>query len=247
MLKLKRLACAALAAVMLTSAVSLSGCSTPEIAMTVDGTEYSTGVYLAYLYNTYFSLFYQGSYPLYYYTYQGKDPWAQKLPYGDDKTEMSVSDYIKLTTQDTIIRQKALENKLKEAKLNFLEKDVEQVNSTIKNMKQDALLRYGISKESYEKMLMAFSCNERALFYGTYDNNGSKAMSEDEIRKYFNDNYLSYKIIEIPLTDDDGKDLSEAEIKKVKERLQKYLNQYTTKLVVLKNYKEDSWKRAYHT
>ena len=112
MLKLKRLACAALAAVMLTSAVSLSGCSTPEIAMTVDGTEYSTGVYLAYLYNTYFSLFYQGSYPLYYYTYQGKDPWAQKLPYGDDKTEMSVSDYIKLTTQDTIIRQKALENKL---------------------------------------------------------------------------------------------------------------------------------------
>lgn len=59
MLKLKRLACAALAAVMLTSAVSLSGCSTPEIAMTVDGTEYSTGVYLAYLYNTYFSLFYQ--------------------------------------------------------------------------------------------------------------------------------------------------------------------------------------------
>lgn len=59
---------------MLTSAVSLSGCSTPEIAMTVDGTEYSTGVYLAYLYNTYFSLFYQGSYPLYYYTYQGKGP-----------------------------------------------------------------------------------------------------------------------------------------------------------------------------
>ena len=127
--------------------------------------------------------------------------------------------------------QKALENKLKEAKLNFLEKDVEQVNSTIKNMKQDALLRYGISKESYEKMLMAFSCNERALFYGTYDNNGSKAMSEDEIRKYFNDNYLSYKIIEISLTDDDGKDLSEAEIKKVKERLQKYLNQYTTCLL----------------
>lgn len=39
-------------------------------------------------------------------------------------------------------------------------------------------------------------------------------MSEDEIRKYFNDNYLSYKIIEISLTDDDGKDLSEAEIKK---------------------------------
>lgn len=76
---------------------------------------------------------------------------------GTTKLRCRCPNYIKLTTQDTIIRQKALENKLKEAKLNFLEKDVEQVNSTIKNMKQDALLRYGISKESYEKMLMAFS------------------------------------------------------------------------------------------
>ena len=53
MLKLKRLACAALSAVMLLTAAATAGCSTPKVAMTVDGTEYSSGDYLAYLYMVY--------------------------------------------------------------------------------------------------------------------------------------------------------------------------------------------------
>ena len=47
MSKLKKAACAALSAVMLFTAVLLSGCSTPKVAMTVDGQEYTTGEYLA--------------------------------------------------------------------------------------------------------------------------------------------------------------------------------------------------------
>ena len=88
--RIKQAACAALA-----SAVLLSGCSTPAVAATVDGKEYSTGVYLAYLYMIYQETF--TNYNLYMYQYYGMDPWSQTLSYGegDDAKDMSVEDYIR--------------------------------------------------------------------------------------------------------------------------------------------------------
>lgn len=72
--------------------------------------------------------------------------------------------------------------------------------------------------------------NDNALFYGLYDGETNPEapfmMPEEEIRKYFTDNYLSYKVIEIALTDDDGKELSDEEKQKVYDRLDGYLKIY---------------------
>ena len=103
MLKLKRAACAALSALLLVSTAALSGCSTPKVAMTVDGQEIETGLYLAYLYNTFYQLYYgQGMYQ--YAAYM--DVWAQEFTYGegDDAEKLKLAEYIKRQTQDSIVR-----------------------------------------------------------------------------------------------------------------------------------------------
>lgn len=224
----KKRACAAACAVLMAGSVMLTGCSTPEVAMTVNGKEYATGEYLAYLYNSYYLAF-NNNYDLMMALYSGKNPWDVEIAYGEDEdtaVKLKAADYIKQHAQDTLIYQKVLEDMLKEAGLSWREKEVKEVENTLADLPSDVMLAYGINKEHYSNMYKAVNCNEKALFFGTYDTGGSKAMSEEEIRKYFDDNYLSYKIIELSLMDDEGKDLSETEKKKVTDRLQKYLDQY---------------------
>ena len=209
--------------------------------MTVNGQEYATGLYLAYLFNSYYNLFYAGSYPLAYY-YQ--DPWGQEIPYGegDNAPKLSTSDYIKQVTKDTIIRQEALKAKLKEAGLEWLEEDIEMADERIDSLSENQLISLGISKEHYAEMYRNYICNDSALFYGTYDNGGSKAMSEEEIREYFNENYLSFKLIEISLMDSSGKRLSDEKVKEINDTLTKYLNLYNTNKdfdKVIEQYKAD--------
>ena len=219
--RIKQAACAALA-----SAVLLSGCSTPAVAATVDGKEYSTGVYLAYLYMIYQETF--TNYNLYMYQYYGMDPWSQTLSYGegDDAKDMSVEDYIVQVTKDTIIRQKALENKLAEYGLEPDPEEAAEIEKQIAQVKNDDIIKLGFNKESYGEMLRAYSLNERALFYGLYDKGGERAMSEESIREYFEENYLSYKIIEISLTDSNGADLGDEKVEEIREQLEGYLEMY---------------------
>ena len=218
--RIKQTACAALA-----SAVLLSGCSTPAVAATVDGKEYSTGVYLAYLYQIYTETY---SNYLYMYAYYGMDPWEQTIPYGegDDEQELPAEDYIIQLTKDTIVRQKALENKIAEYGLEPDPDELADVESQLAQVSGDDIIKLGFNKESYGKMLRAYALNERTLFYGLYDNGGERAMSEEDIRAYFDENYLSYKIIEISLTDSSGGDMDDEEVEEVRERLQGYLDMY---------------------
>lgn len=225
----KKSVCAAVSAGLLLTSLALSGCSTPAVAMTVDGKDYSSGEYLAYLYNAYYNVFYTQQQLAMYAAYQ--DVWSMDLSYGESEetaVKLKPADYIKQAAQDTIIRQKAIENKLKEAGLEWREEDIKTVDEAMAQVKEDQYIDYGISKASFEKMYRAINCNETALFYGTYDKGGAKAMTEEEIRRYFDENFLSYKIIEMSLTDSEGKDLSADEKKKVTDQLQKYLDQYKT-------------------
>lgn len=220
MLKLKKAAGAVLAAAVLGSTLLFAGCSTPKNAMTVDGKTYSTGEYLAYMYNVYYSMAQQ----MQMYAMYGMDPWAQELTYGegDDAVKLSTSEYIKKVTQDSIIRQKALENMMKEKGIEWDAEKLEELNKSLKDLKSDAFLPLGFNNKSYEDMLKATTLNEYSLFYGLYGEGGERAMSEEDIRAYFEDNYLSYKIIEISLVDSSNKPLEDDKIAEIKERINKY-------------------------
>ena len=227
-MKLKKILCVAMAAVML-GAFCLSGCSTPRVAMTVDGKEYTTGEYLAYLYNAYLQVYSQ---QLYYYASSGSytedQIWEMTFPYGegDDEVELELAEYLKKTAQDTIVRQKALENMMEKYDISISDEDKAEMEKQLDGLTDDSVLPMGFNAEHYRSMYQAVNYNEQTLFYGLYDVGGKEGMTEDEMRDYFDKNYYSYKAITISLVDDDGEALSDEEIEKVRTRLEGYLEQY---------------------
>ena len=223
MRKIKSMACAVIAACFAFS-MMLTGCSTPEYTMTVDGKSYTTGEYLAYLYNVYYAL----AQNMAMYQMYGMDPWEQTIPYGegDDAEQLSTAEYIKRTAQDTIIRQKALENLLDQKNIPLDEDMLAEVEEILDGIEPNAYLPYGIGDVSFAKMLQATQVNDWSLFYGTYDKDGINPMSEEEIRQYFDENFLSYKIIEFQLVDSSNQPLEDEEIQDYRDRLDKYLAEF---------------------
>lgn len=224
MLKRKRAASVVLSAAMILSMGAAAGCSTPAVAMTVGNDTYSTGDYLAYLYNTYSQVYQNYNFALY--AQYGMDPWTITIPYGEDEEELSAEEYIVKTAQDAMIRQKALKDKLGEYGLSPRQEDLDAVEKALEAISNDDTIGLGFSKETYSRMYRDFYCNEKGLFYGLYDKGGQREISDSDIRSYFEENYLTYKIISIALTDSESADLSEEEAQKVRDRLQKYLDMY---------------------
>ncbi len=217
---LKKMLCVVCAVLML---CGLVGCSTPEDALTVDGKTYSTGEYLAYLLETFQQVYYNGG--LYYYEQQGMDIWTQTFTYNDK--QLALGEYIKALTVDTIVRQKALENMMAEAGVQPSEETTESTQEMLDGIEESTLLSFGVSKENYTKMAMAYYRNEMSLFLSRYDKDGTTPVAEEDIRKFFDDNYLSFKMISVEMMKDE-KEMSADEQKAVTEELQKYLNLYNS-------------------
>jgi len=216
--------CLLLSVVMLFTA----GCSTPQVAATVDGQEYTTGEYIAYLYNELNMLISQ-NYTFSYYLQAGYDILSLTLPYGegDEQETITVEEYLKRATKDTMVLQKAMANKIAEYGLSHNEEDLAEYEKAVAAMTGDESASLGFNKESYQKMYKAVFLNESTLFFGLYDEGGQRAVSEADLRSYFDENYLSYKIIEIALTNDEGGEMTEDEIAEVDKQLQGYLDLYT--------------------
>lgn len=223
MSKLKRVVCAVLCVLLLTAAVA--GCSTPEYAMTINGENVTTGEYLANLYNVFYQLYYNQG--LYYYEQYGSDVWGQSYPYGEgDATQsLPLSDYIKQMTQDSLVRQRAIASLMEKYGVTLSEEDQKDLQNQLEGISNSNLLELGFNKENYRKMVTG-TFNERGLFYGLYDEGGQRAISAEDLRAYFDANYLTYKSIEISLENSDGEALSEEEIAEITERLEGYLAIY---------------------
>ncbi|HHV50463.1 MAG TPA: hypothetical protein GXX54_01995 [Clostridiales bacterium] len=223
--KIKAVFCVAICFVMLSVGL-LSGCSTPQYAVEFkDGTKLTTGEYLAYLYNSYLSTIYNA------YDYStGKIDWSQKLKYGegDDAKEIPVQDYIIQITKDTILRYKAIADKLNELGLKLSEEDEKEFKEYRDSLSNNQFIQLGFNNDAFIKVYKAVSYDESTLFFGLYDKGGKREMSEDEIKKYYQDNIFTYKSITIPLTDEKGSDLDDAGVEKVKKRLQEYLDLFNS-------------------
>ncbi len=63
--------------------------------------------------------------------------------------------------------------------------------------------KLGVSKQTLMKIETADTSRNR-LFYYIYDEGGEKAVSEDDIKKYYNENYISFRAITGYLTTTDA-------------------------------------------
>lgn len=230
----KRMVCMILAVATLLSVTLLTGCSaprltiggTPKTAATVADTTYTSGDYLAYLYNTFYNIYY--SQGLYQYGSYGYDVWTQKFPYGegDNAEQLELADFIKRTTKDTMIRQVALKQLMAKYNAKWDEEEEKKINESLDGLEKDAYLSLGFTNEAFAKAYKETSLNERSLFFTLYGEGGERAVSEADRKAYFDNNYLSYKIISMPLTDSEGTEMTEAEQKKVTDQLNGYLADY---------------------
>ncbi len=229
-------------------AVIAVGCSTPAVAISVGGYDYSTAEYLAYLYqNT--NQIYQ------YYSYFGdvSTIWSQSMPYEnpyafgdeDETSEVSVpettttatgsgiqiedkgllmADYIKQATQDQIVYFAALQALLDENKLAISDEDLAEADSVMASQDEAKLLEKGFSLDNFRKAYINNTYLEDTVFNGLYGLEGKTPTKQADIDKYFNDNYVSYEVIQMSLEDTEGNALTDAEIAEKKESLEEYRN-----------------------
>ncbi len=222
----RKLTAVVLAALMTVSLLFMTACSTPAVAMTVDGKDYTTGEYLANLYMNFYNVYYQGG--LYQYASYGMDPWTQSFPYGegDDAENLKLDEYLIEMTKDSIVRQKAVENLMAKYGITVPEEDMKEFEEEMATFKESEMLAYGFNKEHYMNMYIALNMNEQELFYQLYDEGGQKAVSAADIRDYFDNNYVAYKAITISQMGEDGKALSDTDKEANRVTLQGYLDQF---------------------
>ncbi len=233
--------------VLLALSMLLTGCSLwkptlegpGDVAATYgDGQELSTGEYLAYLYNEINNIYtYYGQY--------GMDASTQKFTYGegdDAKKDLSLMEYVKLSVPDTIKTMIALDKLIKDNGIEFGEKDYEKfddlheayhsLTEEKKAFESGAFLPLGINDEHYLSVYEKQALNYYLAFYGLYGKGGVEEVKDKEIRKYFDDNYLSYKIITLNLTkteNDKTVDMTKKEKEAELKKLEGYLKIYNEK------------------
>lgn len=233
--------------VVLVLCMLLTGCSlwkptlegAGQVAATYgDGQELSTGEYLAYLYNELNNIYT-------YYSQYGMDASTQTFSYGegdDAKEDLTLMEYVTLSTPDTIKTMIALDQLIADNGISFTEEDYEKFDDLHEvyhglteekaAFESGAFLPLGINDEHYLSVYEKQSLNYYLAFYGLYGKGGVEEVKDKEIRKYFDDNYLSYKIINLNLTkteNDQTVDMTEKEKKAELEKLEGYLKIYKEK------------------
>ncbi len=223
-MSLKRWLRCAVAMVLIIASLLFSACSTPTVAMEVGGKVYEMGDYLAYAYGTAYA-----DYNSYFYlSYYGKEALSMDFVYGegDEEEDVTMEEYLILTTRDMMVRQKALEDMMAEYKLEWDKDELKTVEKELDKLTTDQFLPIGFTNERYIKMYKAMQLNESTVFDGLYNKGGLREVAEEDMRKYFEDNYLSYFIFEVSLVDKDNKDLSKDIIADYQEHFDGYLKTF---------------------
>lgn len=181
-----------LTAVMMTACVA--GCADTSYAMKANNKEIKAGIYIDYLYNEITNqvqtLAYSGS---------AESPLKQKI---DGK---KFADYVEDVALTNTKEHIAINQKYNELKLSLDSEEVKQLNSNISSTWEDSSEKYeklGISKESLKEVYLTLG-KRTAVFNSFYAVDGTEAVSDDELIKYVNDNFLRFKVLSFTKNADD--------------------------------------------
>ncbi len=190
MAKAKKITAALTAALLCTA--SLTACSDTSYVMTVGDSKINAGIYI---YNELTEMSYQMT-MMYYQKGIKKDYFDQKV---DGKAfDEYLSDYALTATKEYA----AVVDKFNELGLTLSDDDIKSINDSISSTWDSQGEFYeseGISKESVKLALKGSKMREE-LFDYYYAEGGEEAVSDDEMVKYLDDNYLRYKSISFAKT-----------------------------------------------
>lgn len=232
-----------LAVVMLMSAVFVSGCSlNKEWSYKTSDEELAIGVYI-YSLNVAYSQAESYAKELDEYD-SSKSTWLEMEITDEDGNTQVANEWIKEQAQLMCLSNLVVDQQLAKEGATVDEAVMESAKEqaeTYWNVGQyaqygyimpmkDDLEPYGISFESFEYCTTDYSVKQSALFEKMYNEGGSKAVSDDELTKFFTENYVDYSYLPVNLyttsTDESGNStstaLSDEDAKKLTDELDGY-------------------------
>lgn len=234
-MSLKRILTSALAsAVLVTSALTFSGCADTSVAGTIEGVTIPAGIYIL---NEYDALSQAIS------DFKDKNPDVDTNAEGFDFFAQTIdgksfSDYVKELTAQNCKNYIAIEKMFDSMGLAIDETEKSEiladVNATWSNENTYAQYFYGVDtygeyyekngvgKNSYKEFMLNGKKSE-LIFNSIYGEGGSKEVAQAEIEKWFTENYTVMRYISVSKKDKDGKLIEdEAKLSELKDLAQGY-------------------------
>jgi len=217
-----------------------SGCAVPSVtigkgtekAMSVDGCDISSGIFI-------------------FYTIQAYQEASQILK-SQNNEEPSVKD-VKNSTIDGLdatdwIQNKAVEycktlasvqNEFQKIGGQLTDSELDEINTTAESYYESeqnkVFTANGVGLESFKTIIGTLGSGssysggyeymQQYVFDHYYGFDGEKGCTEDELKDYFDENFARVKFISMSLTDSEGNKLSEDEQKKVRKKAEQYAKQ----------------------
>ena len=211
--RLKKSACAALSVAL--SAAMLTSCSAGRYCMSYDDDkQVNSGIYI---YNIVSEMINQQY--LTYYT--GNTESIMKKKVGDK--EMAV--YLEDTAMKNTKAYCAISSKFSELNLSLTQDETKSISDTATNAynaQKDMFEEMGISKESIKNVITQSKMREK-LFDYYYGKDGKEPVSDEDLEKYVNDNYLRFKTLSISKSTNSDETEKEKENKKLEATIDEYL------------------------
>lgn len=173
---------------------------------------------------------------------ESKDSWLEMEITDDDGKKEVASKWIKEQAKLMCLSYLVLDEQIEKENIDISLASADEQAETYWNVGQyadygyimpmkDDLEPYGISLESFRYCSTEYSVKYQALFDKLYKEGGSKEVSDEELTKYFNENYTDYSYITVNLynasTDEAGEStnvaMSDEEAKKVTDEIDGYV------------------------
>lgn len=171
-----------------------------------------------------------------------KDSWLEMEITDDDGKKEVASKWIKDQAKLMCLSHLVLDEQIEKENIDISLASADEQAETYWNVGQyadygyvmpmkDDLEPYGISFESFRYCSTEYSVKYQALFDKLYKEGGSKEVSDEELTKYFNENYTDYSYFTVNLynasTDEAGQStnvaMSDEEAKKVTDEIDGYV------------------------
>lgn len=177
---------------------------------------------------------------------ESNSDWLNMEIKDDDDKKAVAKDWIKEQAERLCLSYLALDSEIKKNKLDISTDDMAAAESQAQeywNLGQyaqygvmpmkDDLEPYGISFDSFLYCTTAYSVKYGTLFESIYQKDGSKAVSDEDLIKFINENYVDYSYMTVNLyeteTAADGsstpKALSDEDAKKLTDKFDEYAKQ----------------------
>lgn len=198
--------------------VSTAACSTDKSwAMKNDSLTTPIGVYIYYLYYAYQDA--ENAKPD-----ASKPVFEQKIDGKDAETYMKdkALDYTKMLF--------VINDKMKELGLTLTADETKAIASTTDSQWQQAsstLEKYGVSKASFNLVYADYSVKSQKIFTALYGKGGKKAVSDADLKSYFEKNFTDFNFIYAPLYSTDATGNAVAFTDAQKAALKKEFDGYT--------------------